>query len=496
VSEQPVQYADAAHRYRLDQRIATGGMGVVWKSTDTRLDRVVAVKVLKHEYADDATFRTRFETEARHAAALHHPGICGVFDYSSDTPDGAAPYLVMEYVDGHPLSTLLAQAKDAGRTMDPEIVRDLMAQTAEALGVAHEAGIVHRDVKPANLMVTPDRRVKVTDFGIARAGDSAQLTRTGAVMGTPQYLSPEQARGNPSTPASDVYSLGCVAFECLSGRRPFEAETPVATLLAHLQQPVPQLPPSVPGNLSRVVTRALAKDPAERFPDGAAFGAALRNPSGAAAAPPRTSDRTAVLPAAAAGAAGAAAAGASTRAPMDRLDSASAYDGEEREERRTPWGALALVALLVVVAILIAVLLLNRGGSNTPVVQDTPTTHHTHTHSPSPSPTTSATQQMVDINADNYIGRDIHQVDPELSALGVRPRLVSMQNDGSHTPDSVAGVSPSGEVPKGSVVTVTYWGPAPATSAPATTSAPPPAASTPATTPPTTATTSTTGGNG
>ncbi|WP_183101365.1 serine/threonine-protein kinase, partial [Nocardioides pelophilus] len=223
------QYADEAHRYRLDERIATGGMGVVWRATDTRLNRPVAVKVLKHEYADDPQFRSRFETEARNAGALHHPGIASVYDYSSNPggpDDTASPYLVMELVEGEPLSALLQQARVQARTLDPAVVRDLLTQTADALAVAHRAGIVHRDVKPANLIVTPDRRVKVTDFGIARAADDAQITRTGAVMGTPQYLSPEQARGNPSTPASDVYSLGVVGFECLTGRRPFDAGTP------------------------------------------------------------------------------------------------------------------------------------------------------------------------------------------------------------------------------------------------------------------------------
>ncbi|MDN5745737.1 MAG: serine/threonine protein kinase, partial [Nocardioidaceae bacterium] len=229
VSEQS-QYADQANRYRLDSRIAVGGMGVVWRGTDTRLNRPIAVKVLKPEYADDPTFRTRFEGEARSAAALHHPGIAGVYDYGAgDVGGNQPPYLVMEFVDGQPLSALLSSAKSSGRTLDVGAVQDLMAQAGEALGVAHRAGTVHRDVKPANLLVTSDRTVKITDFGIARAADSVALTRTGSVMGTPQYLSPEQARGNPSTPASDVYSLGVVAYECLVGRRPFEADTPVAT---------------------------------------------------------------------------------------------------------------------------------------------------------------------------------------------------------------------------------------------------------------------------
>jgi serine/threonine protein kinase len=478
------RYADAAHRYRLDERIATGGMGVVWKATDTRLNRVVAVKVLKHEYADDATFRTRFETEARNAAALHHPGIAGVFDYSADVPDGGAPYLVMEYVDGQPLSALLAQAKDAGRAMDPAVVRDLIAQTADALAVAHEAGIVHRDVKPANLLITPDRRVKVTDFGIARAGDATAITRTGAVMGTPQYLSPEQARGNPSSPASDVYSLGVVAFECLANKRPFEADTPVATLLAHLQQPVPQLPPAIPGDLARVVTRALAKEPEQRFADGAAFAAALRDPSSVTPAPaaaiaplPADEPATAVLPQTSVltPAPGAA-------VPLERLGAPSAYAGREDDRPRGPWLALGLVAAFVAIAILIAWLLLRGGDQPTTY---TPPTRHTHSSQPT-QPTSSATTEdtLVNVDPSDYIGRDFHDVYDELTGLGLNVTLDEVTNDGTHTAGTVSSVNPSGQLQKGTLVTVQYYGqPAPTSSAPTTpASSSAPATTTPATT--------------
>ncbi|MEJ7833573.1 MAG: serine/threonine-protein kinase, partial [Nocardioides sp.] len=204
------RFVDDAERYRLTSRIATGGMGEVWRAADTLLGREVAVKLLKTEYADDATFRSRFETEARHAAALHHPNVASVYDFGEGGGPGAGdgsgiprPYLVMELVEGQPLSALLT----AGRTLDRDAVRDLLAQAGDALGAAHAAGIVHRDVKPANLMVTPQGRVKITDFGIARAADGVGMTQTGAVMGTPQYLSPEQARGETATPRSDVYSL-------------------------------------------------------------------------------------------------------------------------------------------------------------------------------------------------------------------------------------------------------------------------------------------------
>ncbi|MGH3412818.1 MAG: serine/threonine-protein kinase [Marmoricola sp.] len=180
----------ADHRYEMLERIATGGMGEVWRARDTTLDRDVAVKQLLPAYAGDAASRTRFLAEARNAAGLLHPGIAAVFDYGERDTDGrSVPYLVMEYVDGRPLSELLAEAPE-GTGLDPEAAADLVGQAAVALGVAHRQGLVHRDVKPANLMVTPGGRVKVTDFGIARAADAAPLTVTGQVVGTPQYLSP------------------------------------------------------------------------------------------------------------------------------------------------------------------------------------------------------------------------------------------------------------------------------------------------------------------
>ncbi|TYL54988.1 serine/threonine protein kinase [Nocardioides sp. BGMRC 2183] len=456
------RYVDQAHRYRLDSRIATGGMGVVWRATDTRLNRTVAVKVLKSEYADDTTFRTRFETEARSAAALHHPGIAGIFDYSTEgSSESQAPFLVMEYVDGEPLSTLLAQAKEAGRPLDPAVVTDLIAQTADALAVAHAAGIVHRDIKPANLLVTPDRRVKITDFGIARAGDATAITRTGAVMGTPQYLSPEQARGNPSTPASDVYSLGVVAFECLAGKRPFEAETPVATVLAHLQQPVPDLPEEVPADLAEVVKRAMAKEPGDRFSDGAAFAAALRDPSAAAA---MTGPVTAVLPQTGV----LPVPGTGPVPDVGSLDPVAPYEGEDEDEEKKgfPWGVLIAVILLVLGIVLVAWLLL--GGDDDPAderddtARPTRSTETTASSSPTEASTTPTTEDTTTtLNANDYIGRDYRQVEDELSGLGFRVRLEEASNNGDHEADIVSAVNPSGTVNEGELITVTYWGPAP-----------------------------------
>ncbi|GAA1512884.1 serine/threonine-protein kinase [Nocardioides humi] len=479
------RYADRAGRYRLDSMIATGGMGVVWRGTDTRLSRPVAVKVLKPEYADDATFRSRFEGEARSAAALHHPGIAGVYDYGAgEDGDDLPPYLVMELVDGQPLSTLLSNARASGRTLDTGVVQDLMAQAADALGVAHRAGIVHRDVKPANLLVTSDRTVKITDFGIARALDSVALTRTGSVMGTPQYLSPEQARGNPSTPASDVYSLGVVAFECLAGRRPFEAETPVATALAHLQQPVPQLPPSVPGPLAAVVRRALAKDPAERYADGAAFAAALRAPEVAAAAATDEPDDghtrvlTGVVPPVPAPVPTptSATSAAHGSEPMQRLDSPSAYAGDESgdDERKSPWPIAIAVIVVVVIAVIAAILLLGNKDDDTPVVDDTtssaPTSEATTESSePTTEPTTEPTSEAprtVDVDEDQYTCFSNYRdavSDLRGKGLKVTWEQDSQANDGDCDEGTVSRFSRNGTLEEGDAVVVYYWGPKPST---------------------------------
>jgi serine/threonine-protein kinase len=337
MADHVVGYADAAERYRLEDRIATGGMGEVWRATDTLLDRTVAVKLLKQEHADDAVFRSRFEIEARHAAALRHPGVAQVFDFGSGD-DTHAPFLVMEYVDGEPLSSLLR----AGEPMDPAAAIDLLAEAGDAIGAAHAQGIVHRDVKPGNLIVTGDRRVKITDFGIARAADGLALTRTGEVMGTPQYLSPEQAEGKPATPASDVYSLGAVGYECLVGRRPYVADSAVATALAHLREPVPELPDTVPPALAAVVRRAMAKDPAERYADGNAFAAAIRGAADTSE-PPVTKVFTTPVPL------------ATTAADADDSAVASGAAGETWRDRagRVPaplWAAAGVFVLVVLVA--------------------------------------------------------------------------------------------------------------------------------------------------
>ena len=249
-----------AGRYRLDERIAVGGMGEVWRGQDTVLGRAVAVKCLKPEYVDDAEFRERFRGEARHAAALSHPGIASVYDYGEQVEPETAAWLVMELVDGEPLSALLARE---GR-LPSERTLDIVGQAALGLEAAHEIGVVHRDVKPGNLLVRPDGVVKITDFGIARAADAVPITRTGSLVGTAYYLSPEQASGGTVTPASDVYSLGVVAYECLAGQRPFPGSNPMAVATAHVREQPPPLPADVPEPVRELVARAMEKDPAKR----------------------------------------------------------------------------------------------------------------------------------------------------------------------------------------------------------------------------------------
>ena len=254
-------------RYQLAGRIAIGGMGEVWRARDTVLDRPVAVKLLRPEYASHAETLARFRAEARHAGALSHPGIARVYDYGEAGPDHG-PFLVMELVDGPALTGLL-EAGPLGQAM----AMDIVAQSAAGLDAAHAAGLVHRDIKPGNLLIAADGQVKITDFGIAHAAGSAPVTRTGMLIGTPGYLAPERVSGASATPASDIYSLGVVAFECLAGRPPFTG-TGIEVAVAHRDQPLPPLPPDLAVEVAGLVAAMTAKDPAGRPPSAGA--AALR----------------------------------------------------------------------------------------------------------------------------------------------------------------------------------------------------------------------------
>jgi LuxR family maltose regulon positive regulatory protein len=244
-------------RYELSSRIAVGGMGEVWKASDRVIGRTVAVKILKAELVDAPGFLERFRAEGRHAARVDHDGIARVYDYGE--ADGTA-FLVMELVHGEPLSAVLRREAP----LPPDRVLDIVAQTSHALHAAHSAGLVHRDIKPENLLLAPDGRVKVTDFGIARVADQIPFTVAGQVMGTVQYISPEQVSGRPVTAASDIYSLGVVAYEALVGRRPFTGDSPVAIALAQVNDAPPEMPAGVPHAARDLVLSCMAKDPAGR----------------------------------------------------------------------------------------------------------------------------------------------------------------------------------------------------------------------------------------
>jgi eukaryotic-like serine/threonine-protein kinase len=254
-------------RYRLGERLAAGGMGSVYRAVDESLSRPVAVKVLRRELADEPAFLERFRREARAAAALSHPGVAGVYDYGEL---GGSAFIVMELVEGETLAERIAAR---GRLPWTETFT-LGEQVARALAAAHACGLVHRDVKPANVLLGPGGRAKVTDFGIAKAAASATLTRTGMVLGSANYVAPEQAKGDDVGPAADQYALGCVLFEAVCGRTPYGGANPVAIATQHVSAPVPdprQHRPDLPVPAARLIRRAMAKEPGDRFASASAM---------------------------------------------------------------------------------------------------------------------------------------------------------------------------------------------------------------------------------
>jgi eukaryotic-like serine/threonine-protein kinase len=300
------------NRYEVGELLGRGGMAEVHIGRDTRLGRVVAIKLLRTDLARDATFQARFRREAQSAAALNHPAIVAVYDTGEEQIVEAGggvvalPYIVMEYIEGRTLRELMHD----GRPLDVETALDVTARVLSALEYSHRSGIVHRDIKPANVMMTPNGDVKVMDFGIARAiaDSSSTMTQTQAVIGTAQYLSPEQARGETVDARSDLYSAGCLLYELLTGRPPFVADSPVAVAYQHVREE-PQPPsvhnPAVPESVDRIVLHALAKDRAARYQTAADFRAdieaALSGRPVSAFAGPATAATTQFLGAAGAG---------------------------------------------------------------------------------------------------------------------------------------------------------------------------------------------------
>ena len=261
-------------RYELHRRVGRGGMAEVYLARDRLLDRLVAIKILFPEFATDPSFVARFRREAQAAANLNHPNIVGVYDWGKER---GTYYIVMEFVDGQTVSEIL---RNEG-PIEPKRAAGIAADVAAALGFAHRKGVVHRDVKPGNVLITKAGEVKVADFGIARAmtaSSEENLTQTGSVMGTATYFSPEQAQGKPVDARSDLYSLGVVLYEMASGKPPFSADSPVAIAYKHVQEPIPSLAERVPGipeDYEAITLRALSKDPDDRYADGAAMRADL-----------------------------------------------------------------------------------------------------------------------------------------------------------------------------------------------------------------------------
>ncbi len=253
-------------RYQLIERVGSGGMAQVYKAQDKALGRIVAIKMLHESMTSDEGFLQRFQREAHAAANLTHPNIVTVHDIGQD---GNRYYIVMEYVEGRTLKQMIRQYNGNGRAMPISRALDLVIQICAGIGYAHRAEIVHCDVKPHNVLVTRDDRVKVADFGIARAISEATMNQQASqVWGTPQYFAPEQAAGEPATPASDVYAIGIILFELLTGQLPFAADTPTAMALKHMQEPPPpisEINPAVPQQLEKIIQKVLSKEPSGRY---------------------------------------------------------------------------------------------------------------------------------------------------------------------------------------------------------------------------------------
>jgi eukaryotic-like serine/threonine-protein kinase len=258
-------------RYRLVELLGQGGMATIFRAHDNQLGRDVAVKLLRPEYGRDPDFGSRFRQEAQNAASLNHPNIVSVFDYGQDA---AGPFIVMELVEGEDLATIIRRSG----ALPPRQAARIVAEAARALQAAHTSGIIHRDVKPGNILISRDGRVKVTDFGIARAVAEAQMTLPGTTLGSVHYFSPEQARGEQATAASDVFSLGIVLYELLTGRRPWEGDTAAAVAMARLAGPVPDPTTAragIPPDLAAIDRRALAMEPVDRWSSAATLATAL-----------------------------------------------------------------------------------------------------------------------------------------------------------------------------------------------------------------------------
>lgn len=403
-----------AGRYRLDQRIASGGFGEVWQGTDVVLSRPVAVKLLRAEFAEDAEMLARFRDEAQHAGAVAHEGIARIYDYGEPS-SSSPPFLVMEFVDGPSLADVLADGP-----LEPVRVLDVVAQAAAGLHAVHEAGLVHRDIKPQNVLIRGDGQVKLTDFGISHAAWSAPMTASGMLLGTAGYLAPERVSGDPGTGASDLYALGVVAYECLAGGPPFSG-LPVEVALAHQTSPLPPLPATVPADTAALVSELTAKDPADRpssAEDVARQAGELRDQLIADGAV-HADAQPAALPAASAGWQEP---GTSTRPQL--------VDDRKRH------GYRVMLAVAVVVAAVIAFVLIGVTGQG-----------------PQHPPPVSARSTTVEVDGNALRGRPVAYVRRLLHRLGLKVR-VEWRPTAQLPPGRVLSLSPTGLVASGTTEVV------------------------------------------
>jgi serine/threonine-protein kinase len=437
----------------LDERIATGGMGDVWRGTDVVLGRTVAVKVLKTAMLSDPEFSARFYGEARMMASFRHPGVVEVYDYAGadDSNDVQVAYLVMAYVEGEPLSTRVRQGP-----MSVTETMSIVAQAADALHAAHQVGVVHRDVKPGNLIVKPTGAVILVDFGVARSPQVTSVTQLNAIVGTALYMAPEQVAKGRVTAATDIYALGAVAYHCIAGNPPFDGDNALQVALRHLEDEPEPLPPHVPAPVRELIARAMAKQPADRFETAAEFAEAAFEASGpldwkrmtgtALIAPssPAAPTRTVAIP--------------RDLPPATPPPPTSPLSPEPEPERRTPRSQTAL--MIAVIAMLVL-----AGGLVTAIVMR--------------SGNASDSGRPINVESTSTRGAESAPASPEPSATTTKAPARPTATARSHTPTPTSSVPASSAPP-----TTTPPTTAPTTTPPTTT--PTTAPTTPPTTTPTT----------
>ncbi|HEX6527529.1 MAG TPA: serine/threonine protein kinase [Streptosporangiaceae bacterium] len=405
-----------ASRYRLEDEIAMGGFGEVWRAADMVLDRAVAIKLLRSTYAADPMTVARFRTEARHAASLSHANVAAVYDFCEPPPPGT-PFLVMEYVPGTSLAALLADGP-----MSPVAAMGVVADTAAGLAAAHQVGLVHRDIKPSNLLLRRDGQVKIADFGISHAAGSDPLTVTGVLMGTPAYMAPERVGGAGGGPASDIYSLGVVAYHAVTGTIPFTGN-PVEVAMAHRERPLPPIPAFVPPEVAEFIMWLTAKDPAAR-------------PADASEVARRASELRRRLTAGA-------------RPAEDRVTPGRLY--------RRAGIASAAVAMTMLGWHLVGV-----HNPASPYAADALPRITGPGRSPAPRV---AAAQLVEVRASSLVGQPLSVVVRKLRALGLSVAVTWQPTEGA-PPDTVLSVRPAGQVAAGSrIELVAAYHPAPSSSA-------------------------------